>query len=145
MNTHKLNGRWRGQFTYGNRYEEKEGVTVPFELDLQFDGNVFTGTAFDQETKHLFSEPAKIEGVFSDNYISFIKKYPCSIEVDQFNRLVAIKTQPAIPVHYTGTLRKRGLFFNDFFEGEWEVTSAYKNADGTIAYATGLGTWTMKR
>jgi hypothetical protein len=146
MNTQSLDGNWKGEFTYGDGYEiETQGKSVKFEMILKFNGNIFTGTCIDEETKHLFKEPATIEGIFDKNYISIIKKYPCLITANEENEMVAIPDKASLQIHYTGTLRKRGLFFGYFFEGEWEVTTPIEDEEGEILYATGLGSWTMTR
>lgn len=146
MNLRSLTGRWKGEYTYGQGYPiELEGKSVPFIMELTFDGNLFHGTCVDEESKHLFNRPAIINGVIEDNYVSFIKKYPCFWTSDENGETVLMPDIPSAPIHYTGTLRKRGLFFAYFFEGEWEVTTPVKYENGEIEYYTGFGTWTMKR
>lgn len=141
-----MDGHWRGQYTYGDEGYDLQtmGISVKFEMDIKFDGDVFTGTCIDDETMHLFEVPATVQGVFHDNFISIIKKYPCLVTGDGDNNLIAVTGVESPQIHYTGTLRKRGLF-RDFFEGEWEVTTSVKDEHGNTIYATGTGEWTMER
>lgn len=146
MSTHFLDGRWRGEYTYGDGYEvQTKGLTVKFEMDIQFDGDVFSGTCVDDETRHLFNLPATVHGIFHDNYISIIKKYPSLVAEDEYGKLIAVHGVESPQVHFTGTLRKRGLLFRDSFAGEWEVTTAIKNEYGETIYVTGTGEWIMQR
>jgi len=146
MSAHSLDGYWRGQYTYGEAYgPELMGVSVNFEMDIKFDGDVFTGTFTDDETRHLFTKPGTVEGTFYDNYISMIKRYPCLTAFDENNNAVAVPDEPSLDIHYTGTLRKRGLGFWDFFEGEWTITASLVTEDGKTVFYTAGGEWTMKR
>ena len=146
MPTHSLTSRWKGEYTYGEGFPiEIEGKSVPFLMELTFDGHIFQGTCVDEESGHIFSRPATINGIIDNNYVSFIKKYPCSFYFDEDGKTIVNPEIPSMPIHYTGTLRKRGLLFTFFFEGEWEVTIPIKYDNGETEYYTGLGTWTMKR
>ena len=146
MGTSILSGLWLGQYIYGGSYGIGiEGTSIDFEMNLRFDGHVITGICIDNETKHIYNDPATIEGVFDNNYISLIKKYPCYLHSTVDGKLQLVQDKPAIPIHYTGALRKKGLFFRNFFEGEWEITTSIQDEDGNIQYFTGLGNWRMKK
>ncbi|MGB8191379.1 MAG: hypothetical protein WCF67_05640 [Chitinophagaceae bacterium] len=142
----KLNGKWIGEYTYGEGYDvEKNNLVVSFEMELMFDGDSVKGTCVDDETKELLPGPATLEGTLDNNFISFIKKYPCLIGNDEENKAIAVPDQPSLPIHYTGTLHKKLFTGRYVFEGEWEITSIINNEDGSREYYTGMGYWTMMK
>ena len=113
--SHPFDGRWLGEYTYGEEYGiELVGVSESFEIDTRFDGDNFKGTVTDEITSRFFTEPGTVEGTFYGDYISMIKRYPCLVASDEDGNAIAIHTEPSLEIHYTGTLRKRGVTFWDF-------------------------------
>ncbi len=114
-------------------------------MDIQFDGDNFKGTCSDIFTDTQFNKPATVKGTFVPNLISFIKKYPSLLIVDENNQTVVVPEQPSLEIHYTGLLYK-GLFSKTFrFEGEWSMTNSYIDEQGKKQFYTCNGSWKMKK
>lgn len=146
MKIEKLAGLWKGNFKYGNIYPEEYKDRVEFfSLDIKFDGNNFKGTCRDFFTETYFNEAATIEGTFVPNLISFIKRYPSLLTVDEKGEVLIISAKPSLDIHYTDLFYK-GLFSSTMrFEGEWTITDYYLNELGKKEFYTCYGTWEMKK
>jgi hypothetical protein len=131
MKNDKLNGLWNGVLKYGNSYPEKyQSRLEPFSLDILFDGDNFKGICKDNFTEEIFKTPATVEGTFVPNLISFIKRYPGLLVVNENEETIVVPEKPSIDIHYTGMFYK-GLFSRTLrFEGEWVMTSFYFNELG---------------
>ena len=99
-------------------YEQDDGIiSIPFVLNLLFDGTKFSGSSIDEETKDLFSN-VKVEGFLEGDLISFIKTYPFEYFWDeQDQKMVANKNFPEHRVTYQGHYNKS----TKKYEGEWEI------------------------
>ena len=113
---------WSGYFTYpiydedGKLLDDVE-ERIPFEMSIQIQEGSFTGTATDEESKHLFNKPAIIKGFIEKNLISFTKQYPCLYYINEQGELT-INTQEKHPeIRYTGFLNETQ---NEII-GEWEL------------------------
>lgn len=145
MPLENLTGKWLGQYTYGESYGgDMAGKSIPFVIEIQDRGHKISGLCIDDETKHLINEPATIEGSFDNNYISFIKKYPCRIITDHNLEIKAESKAPSFQIHYTGTLHKRLFSKNYIFRGQWELTCPFQDEMGEVFYHTFEGSWSMK-
>ncbi|HEX2536445.1 MAG TPA: hypothetical protein VHK69_22035 [Chitinophagaceae bacterium] len=139
-----LNGQWKGVYTYGNPYSWK-GKSEPFTLDIICWEGIIQGTCADVYTRRYFDRPAVIEGVYDDNFISFIKKYPGLLTVDEAGRDLVLHDQPSLPIHYTGAPYRRLFSRRLRMKGEWSLTQAIRNAQGQMEFYTGSGTWRMTK
>ena len=146
MKNDKLNGLWKGVYKYGSSYpEEYKDRLEPFSLDIRFDGDNFKGVCKDTFTETHFDQPATVEGTFVPNLISFIKRYPGLLMVNENEETIVIPERPSVDIHYTGMFYK-GLFSRTIrFEGEWTMTSYYLNDLDKKVFYTCHGTWTMKK
>src|SRR5688572_31884826 len=114
MNNHKLNGIWKGFYKYGNMYPESyQKIAEPFTVEMEFDGVNFKGNCKDRFSEKYFNSPASIEGTFVPNLISFIKKYPSLLTIDDNLQTIVIPEKPSLEIHYTGFSTK--VFFQDPF------------------------------
>ena len=112
---------WSGYFTYPI-YDEKGELTdeeyrVPFTMNINIHEQSFTGTAIDEESKHLFDNPATIKGFIEKNLFSFIKQYPCYYFINEDGELAADKTKQHPEIRYTGFLNEA----KNEVVGEWEM------------------------
>ncbi|HEX3166781.1 MAG TPA: hypothetical protein VHQ93_11025 [Chitinophagaceae bacterium] len=146
MNNHKLNGIWKGFYKYGNMYPETyQKIAEPFTVEIEFDGVNFKGICKDRFSEKYFSSPASIEGTFVPNLISFIKKYPALLTIDDNLQTIVIPEKPSHEIHYTGFFYK-GLFSRSIrFEGEWVMTDFILTENGKREYFNCTGTWNMKK
>jgi len=146
MKNDKLNGLWIGTYKYGFGYpEEYKKREEPFSLNIQFEGDNFKGTCHDPFIDTHFNQPATVEGTFSPNLISFIKRYPSLLTINENEQTIVVPDRPSIDIHYTG-LFYQGLFSRTIrFEGEWTMTDYYLNEFGKKEFYTLNGTWTMKK
>jgi hypothetical protein len=97
MAKYSIEGKWIGKLNYINNYpEEYSGKELDFEITITVDGDFFKGTCVDDITKELVLQPATIEGVFRNNEILFMKYYPCSVILDENQKLMANSSRPAM-------------------------------------------------
>ena len=140
-----LNGKWIGKFKYNQVSGFPLAQPVNFEISLNFTENSFTGTCTDELTLKLFHEPATIIGTYADDYISFIKRYPCMVGSDENLNPILIREEPSVDIHYTGILSTTFFTGKYVFIGEWSLTDVYLDDQGDKVFQTNEGTWTMKK
>ncbi len=129
---------WQGQYTYGDTYtDEYKGRSVSFTISWDNTDGTIKGTCIDKD--HPFGLTANIEGFIEENFISFIKTYPCYWEIDENNEPRIIRDKPSQVIHYSG------FFTDDHFEGEWEIPFSYKTPDGDMIELFYEGIWTLSR
>jgi hypothetical protein len=140
-----ISGKWTGKYIYGENYvEELRGKAVAFQMELFYDGDLVTGTCIDEETKDLFSKPAKITGTFENNTILFFKSYPDVTGLVSASRLIAEEFNAA-SIEYTGILKKKFFSGRRFFEGTWQINGSFLDKNGVANYYELDGTWIMKK
>ncbi|WP_299769753.1 hypothetical protein [uncultured Dokdonia sp.] len=122
MKTIDMIQNWVGFFTYpiydekGNLLEEVE-ERIQFKMSINLHNGSFTGTAQDEESKHLFDEPASIKGFIEKNLVSFTMHYPCLYYTNEQGKL-AINPEKKHPIiQHTGFLNET----EDEIIGEWEM------------------------
>jgi len=141
-----LSGTWSGSYTYGEGYPvESQDRPEPFLMYLTEDDACLQGTCTDPITAAHFDRPATVEGMFADNYISFIKRYPSRVLALEHEGSVVLPDEPADEIHYTGTLRRHWLTRRPYFKGEWCITTAFVDEEGDHFYYTVYGSWTMRK
>jgi len=146
VNYEKLSGIWHGIFKYGNAYpEDHRKIVEPFTLDIKFDECNFNGICEDRFSKTYFNSSATVEGSFVPNLISFIKRYPGLLTIDEEFQTVALPDKPSLDIHYTGFYYK-GIFSSKArFEGEWIITDYILNDAGQREYSNSGGVWMMSK
>jgi hypothetical protein len=103
MAKYSIEGKWIGKLNYINNYpEEYSGKELDFEITITVDGDFFKGTCVDDITKELVLQPATIEGIFRNNEILFMKYYPCSVILDENQKLMANSSSPSHGIQYVG-------------------------------------------
>lgn len=140
-----LTGKWIGQYTYGKGYEGVTQASCPFEMDLVHDGFALKGTCFEEQFKDVLKAPATIEGSFENKAISFIKKYPSMMVLDQDGQASADHDNTGTPIHYTGRLTKKWFPRRYIFTGQWSMNESLDLGGGISKYVTLSGTWSMER
>lgn len=143
-----LTGSWTGKYSYGKGYPRYLiGKSEVFEFDIKDKAGIFTGTCIDQIVKTIPGNESKIEGVFKDNFISFIKRY-------KYNSFIEDPETENFPiadikfdgVHYTGHLFKKLFSRKVYFKGEWTITSEYRDREtNELIVYTIEGSWTMQK
>ena len=94
---------WKGQFTYLQGYEIIDHyVKVLFKMDLIFNGNSFTGTSTDTESKNIFKEPIKVKGFIDNDKISFVINYPYNYYKDEDGKIMIDKNLRHPDIEYLG-------------------------------------------
>jgi hypothetical protein len=139
MNDQQFCGKWVGEYTYGEEYEDPvKGKTVAFELDITIVNGLLKGECTDAEATAHFEQPTTIEGTVLDNTITFVKRYPHYWQHEKNGQRFLPKL-PSQEICYSGQ------FVNDRFEGEWEIVTKLADAHGDLVAFRGLGRWFMKR
>lgn len=139
MNDQLFSGKWVGEYTYGEEYDDPvKGKTVAFEMNITIVNGLLKGECTDAEATAHFEQPAIIEGSVLDNTITFIKRYPHYWQHEK-NGMRFLPKLPSQEICYTGQ------FVNDRFEGEWEIITKLAGAQGEPVSFKGIGSWFMKR
>jgi hypothetical protein len=139
MNDQQACGKWVGTYTYGEEYDESiRGKTVAFEMDLTVVKGIIKGECTEEEATVHFKQPASIEGSVISDTISFIKRYPHYWQ----NEKSGPRFLPKLP---SQEISYSGMFVDDRFEGEWEITYTLIDAQGGAVSYKGIGTWFMKK
>lgn len=139
MNDQQICGKWVGEYTYGDEYEDPvKGKTVAFEMIITIVNGLIKGECIDGEATAYFNVPATIEGTVLDNTISFIKRYPHYWQHEKGGQRFLPKL-PSQEICYSGQ------FVNDRFEGEWEIVTRLADAQGVFVSFKGFGRWFMKK
>ena len=119
METIRIKQNWKGYFTYYAGYEpEEQYKEVDFQIEIYLEGNNFSGTSSNSETKSSFDKPATVKGFFDNEKISFVLKYPCAYFLDENGEVVLDRNKEHPDIHYLG-------FFEDDqkkVSGNWEMT-----------------------
>jgi hypothetical protein len=131
---------WAGFYTLEVGYPfEQRSKPFKFWLEWTVENGIIKGTCIDEESRKVFSEPAKIHGFIEADFVSFIKKYPYSWGYDENNDLILVDNISPPEIHYTGN------FIEKHFEGIWEMTLDSSAANGQVYEKYYSGTWLMKR
>ena len=139
MNDQLYSGKWVGEYTYGEEYDEPvKGKTVAFVMNLTIVNGLLKGECTDGEATAHFQQPAIIEGSVLGNTISFIKRYPHYWQHEKSGPRFLPKL-PSQEISYSGQ------FVNDKFEGEWEIVTQLADATGELVSFKGFGRWFMKK
>lgn len=141
-----LTGIWKGSFRYGKGYPSIFiGKSEPFQLNLMDNDGILTGFCIDKIVTAFEGNESTIEGIFKDNYISFIKKYKFQAIIDESNNTVlADDSIKSDGIHYVGHSYKRFFRNKIYFEGEWHLTTEYIEGNEKL-YHSVEGTWTMSK
>ena len=111
-----LDGRWKGEYTLGPEYGSREGKSFDFTVNLnEDDDSSIEGICMEHATKDLFKEPVTISGFREEDFISFVKKYPCLVLVDEQENYMTDKEKEHPDIEYEGELdpetgRMQGTF-----------------------------------
>lgn len=140
-----LTGKWTGTYKYGKGYpDEYLGKQESFSVDL-IDNDGITGICNDKFISQFFDKPASIEGNYHNRFISFIKKYPCRFDIDEYGNVRVDASLPSHEIHYTGHLRRKWFSRKYYFIGEWSITESFVYPNGTKQYYTVYGSWQMDK
>ena len=141
-----LTGHWKGNYTYGNGYPKSVmGKSEPFEFDLHDIEGKITGTCIDNVVKSTEGNQSTIEGSFSGDFISFLKRYKHLLAIEEDGNLVQIDNIESDGVHYVGHMKKRFFSGKIYFLGEWQINCVSKDELGNLIKYACEGTWTMSK
>lgn len=102
-----LSGNWEGYFTYGEHYPEKIiGKSVRFYIELEEKDGYFKGFCKDE---NLPGHTATIAGFIDDTFISFVKRYPFALQMDEEGNSCIDPEKPPHDIHYSGNLLPDGV------------------------------------
>lgn len=109
---------WKGFFTYLQGYDAIDNyIKVGFEMELNFDGDSFTGTSLDSESENIFQEPVIVKGFIENDIISFVKNYPYHYYKDEDGIITVDQNLSHPDIEYLG-------YYDDSenkFSGTWEM------------------------
>jgi hypothetical protein len=142
-----LTGHWKGKFTYGKGYPlSLVGKSKRFEFDMIDNEGIITGTCIDEIVTSIPGNESNFEGIFNNNYISFVKRYKYNSILDNSNGKISVHDVNFDGIQYTGRLFKRIFSKKVYFRGEWTITSAFRDkTNNKISFFTIKGAWTMER
>lgn len=136
-----IQGRWKGELTYGKMYRKHAGAKLQFEMDLVQNGNAISGTAVDVSGVGINEFGATIEGIINGNVIEFIKQYTFAHTYQAGGKTKLDKNKKGPEIHYLGMYDEE----KQQFKGTWKISSKFKIL-GFIRYTfESNGTWMMKR
>lgn len=141
-----LRGNWKGYFKYGKGYPaNSRSRKNPFEIRVKFYDGAFSGLCDDNYTRLFFKSPAVIDGVLNEKKISFIKRYPGLLTMNENGQAIADYNQPPIPVRYEGRLKKRIFSKRYYFKGTWYIDYSFIDGDGIVNNYSSSGSWRMEK
>ena len=136
----KIEGKWVGQYTYGEDYPVNYiGKSIAFEMNVTSNGIEFYGNFSDDETRDLFQDSGIVAGFIEGDYICFDKQYPKAWQINEAGVIEILEN--SIPP----LIRYEGVFSSNQFEGNWEIQQHYVGDDGPFWMVFGTGTWSMKK
>jgi hypothetical protein len=136
-----IQGRWKGELTYGKMYRKHAGAKLQFEMDLFQNGNAISGTAIDVSGVGGNEFGATIQGQLNGNAIEFVKQYTFAHYYQTGGKTKLDKNRKGSEIGYTGAYNEA----KQQFEGTWKIISKYKIL-GFIPYNfISSGSWEMSR
>ncbi|PIA77698.1 hypothetical protein BFR04_09690 [Gaetbulibacter sp. 4G1] len=133
---------WKGFFSYEDEYSSLASFReVEFEINIFVNNHSFEGTAHDEESKKYFDEPVKVKGVFENNFISFVMKYPYTYFLNENDEIVVDKQVSHPDVNYYGEFDMH----SKTYKGQWEITYIVEQfIDGDVEEIYS-GNWELKK
>jgi hypothetical protein len=132
--------KWQGQYFYGHPYSDKvRSQAVAFSLAWFLDDGALLGTCTDAATAGLFACPVPIRGFIHDDFISFVKQYPCQCTVDAQGQHRLHPELRGDEIHYTGT------YADGQWAGEWQIRTDLRATPHLVEQAVCAGTWVLHR
>lgn len=142
----QLNGSWEGWFVYGTGYpEEMIGSRERFSLELSLTGSRVEGQCHDRYTTMLFDAAASIEGSYQPATLSFVKRYPCRMRIDENNRYSIDPANPSHEINYEGQYLNGWLSRYHRITGTWWIEESFVHPQGGLETVTVHGSWVMKK
>ena len=141
----KIEGKWVGFYSYGKSYpKEFRRKKTSFSLEIVNEDGLIKGICDDEFTLNLFGKPATIEG-FAEKYtITFIKRYPSLLTLDENNQPLVVAEEPSLDIQYIGSLQKK-IFSNKYIlKGSWDISGSFLDKHGNANYYTDEGIWELK-
>jgi hypothetical protein len=136
-----IQGRWKGELTYGKMYRKHAGAKLQFEMDLVQNGSAISGTAIDISGVGVNEFGATIQGQLNGNAIEFVKQYTFTHHYQTGGKTKLDKNRKGSEIVYTGIYNQA----KQQFEGSWKIISKYKIL-GFIPYNfVSSGSWVMSR
>ena len=137
-----VSGQWKGAFTLGPEYGTREGESIDFRIEIQEDDDAeIEGVCIEQETSALFKEPVTISGFREEGFISFVKKYPCLVLLDERGNYVLEKEKEHPDIEYEGELNPE----TGKIEGTFSTYSIVEDVEGRRFEVVFTGTWFLER
>ncbi|HYW95986.1 MAG TPA: hypothetical protein VE870_10395 [Bacteroidales bacterium] len=137
-----ITGLWKGEFTLGPEYGSREGKSFDFTAELNEDDDFsIEGVCEEGETKDLFKEPVTINGFRDDEFISFVKKYPCLVLVDEQGKYFTEKEKEHPDIEYEGELDPE----TGRLQGTFSTYNIMEDPNGRRFEVVFTGTWFLHR
>ena len=146
MDLEQLNGEWTGFFVYGNgypaTYREKKN---DFTIVVNGADGMIKGECTDVFVRKYFTSPATIDGSFENGAVTFIKRYPSLLTIDENEKVTVFPDRPSHEVLYTGHVYKKLFSRKIYFKGRWDISGSFLDEDKNARYYTFGGTWEMEK
>jgi hypothetical protein len=141
-----IKGKWIGQLTYDSTYPiEYRNKVLSFQITISQEKELLKGECVDDITEQLLLKAATIEGVYENEAIYFVKRYPCLITLDERNHLKLFPAEPSMGIEYKGHLRKKLFSKKRYFKGTWDISGSYVDGNGMSYYYSMGGKWKMEK
>ena len=139
-----LNGRWKGQYTYGKGYSSNYiGKSESFEFYITEKNGSFTGSCIDEVVKSVVGNESYIAGNFNDGEIRFKKRYKIHTVISDAGVTTADDTTKHDGVDYKGKLKKKLFSKERYFVGKWSITCEFRNVQNIAQTFVCEGSWKM--
>jgi hypothetical protein len=140
-----LTGRWKGKYTYGEGYPASVvGTSEWFEIELTDNEGLISGSCIDELVSSIEGKESTIDGTYSNNFISFVKKYKYYTFIDDLDRQVLREDIKVDGIHYTGRLFKKFFTGKKYFKGEWVHSATLIDDNNDKHPLVSNGTWEMQ-
>lgn len=135
-----LNGRWTGKLTYGASFGQLAQEVLFFTLDVEQEGDEFTGTARDVDGIGLSPYESQVKGFTDGDQINFVKEYKVPV-VSAHNQRVHAAEEQGAEASFSGSYNAQ----TGEFEGEWIILSGYTILGNVFFERENGGSWSMKK
>ena len=103
------------------------------------------GECIDDFVRTYFTSPAIIEGSFENGAVTFIKRYPSLLTIDENGKVAVFSDKPSHEVLYTGHVYKKLFLRKIYFKGKWDISGFFLDENKNPRYYTFGGTWEMEK
>ena len=136
-----LNGRWTGKLTYGASFGQLAQEALFFTIDIEQQGDEFTGTSRDIDGIGLSPYEASVQGFTDGTQINFVKEYKFPVLFVQEQAGSSNTDHQAAEASFSGSYNAQTAEF----EGDWIILSGYTLLGNVFFERDNGGSWSMRK